>query len=152
MKTLANADDLAEILTRLDGLTPEAERQWGRMTPNQMLCHLTDAFRSALGERPVSPASNVFTRTVLRWIALKAPMTWPHGVRTRPEVDQEIGGTPPTSFESDAAELAGITRRFVAERSAIDGHAHSIFGPMTSKEWLRWGYLHVDHHLRQFGA
>jgi Protein of unknown function (DUF1569) len=28
---------------------------------------------------------------------------------------------------------------------------HPIFGPMTAKDWMRWGYLHADHHLRQFG-
>jgi hypothetical protein len=26
-----------------------------------------------------------------------------------------------------------------------------MFGPMTEKDWMRWGYLHADHHLRQFG-
>jgi hypothetical protein len=29
--------------------------------------------------------------------------------------------------------------------------AHPIFGRMTEAEWMRWGYLHTDHHLRQFG-
>jgi hypothetical protein len=28
---------------------------------------------------------------------------------------------------------------------------HSIFGSMTNQDWMRWGYLHADHHLRQFG-
>jgi len=29
--------------------------------------------------------------------------------------------------------------------------AHPIFGRMSLWEWQRWGYLHTDHHLRQFG-
>lgn len=28
---------------------------------------------------------------------------------------------------------------------------HPIFGEMTEAEWMRWGYLHCNHHLRQFG-
>ena len=28
---------------------------------------------------------------------------------------------------------------------------HPIFGAMSVKDWMRWGYLHADHHLRQFG-
>ena len=36
--------------------------------------------------------------------------------------------------------------------SAVDWPAHPIFGPMTLRAWMRWGYLHVDHHLRQFSA
>jgi hypothetical protein len=29
--------------------------------------------------------------------------------------------------------------------------SHPMFGGMTAKDWMRWGYLHADHHLRQFG-
>ena len=29
---------------------------------------------------------------------------------------------------------------------------HPIFGPLTTSQWMRWGYLHVYHHLRQFGV
>jgi hypothetical protein len=28
---------------------------------------------------------------------------------------------------------------------------HPMFGDLTSWQWMRWGYLHTDHHLRQFG-
>jgi hypothetical protein len=34
----------------------------------------------------------------------------------------------------------------------FDWPAHPIFGRMSRAAWLRWGYLHADHHLRQFGA
>jgi len=27
-----------------------------------------------------------------------------------------------------------------------------MFGRLSDAAWLRWGYLHMDHHLRQFGA
>jgi hypothetical protein len=29
---------------------------------------------------------------------------------------------------------------------------HPMFGSMKRADWLRWGYLHADHHLRQFSA
>jgi hypothetical protein len=29
---------------------------------------------------------------------------------------------------------------------------HPIFGELTEREWMRWGYLHTDHHFRQFGV
>jgi hypothetical protein len=29
---------------------------------------------------------------------------------------------------------------------------HPIFGALSARDWLRWGYLHADHHLRQFGV
>jgi hypothetical protein len=33
----------------------------------------------------------------------------------------------------------------------FEGIVHPIFGPMSAAAWMRWGYLHADHHLRQFG-
>jgi hypothetical protein len=41
--------------------------------------------------------------------------------------------------------------RFAAHPS-LEREPHPVFGPMTRVDWLRWGYLHVDHHLRQFSA
>jgi Protein of unknown function (DUF1569) len=28
---------------------------------------------------------------------------------------------------------------------------HPLFGRMSASSWMRWAYLHADHHLRQFG-
>jgi hypothetical protein len=39
-----------------------------------------------------------------------------------------------------------------APPGTLVGQAHPIFGPMSDAAWLRWGYLHMDHHLRQFGV
>ena len=33
----------------------------------------------------------------------------------------------------------------------LRGSVHPIFGRMSERTWLRWAYLHTDHHLRQFG-
>ena len=35
---------------RIDRLTPDSERQWGKMSVDQMVCHLSDQLRLALGE------------------------------------------------------------------------------------------------------
>ena len=40
--------------------------------------------------------------------------------------------------------------RFAVQRSSPFPR-HPLFGRMTNGEWGRWGYRHVDHHLRQFG-
>ena len=104
----------------------------------------------ASGEKPTNDVSNVGTRTVLKWIALHLPLRWPPGVKTVQEVDQEVGGTKPLEFFADLAELEARVERFAAQRGGWS--AHPIFGRMSEAEWLRWGYLHTDHHLRQFGV
>lgn len=151
MKTLARAECTTEILRRLAALTPQSERRWGTMTVHQMVCHLADVFRMATGERPVSDAAGVFQRTVIKWVALYAPMRWPPGIQTRPEIDACLGGTTPTSFAADLADVAVRLEAFLT--LARDGRCvpHPIFGRLSPAAWLRWGYLHTDHHLRQFG-
>ena len=152
MRTLARARDRAEILRRLQELRPDSARRWGRMSAPQMVCHLTDASRMALGQKVVSPATGLWQRTVLKWIVLYAPAPWPRGVLTRPEIDQACGGTRPAHFAADIAELESLMAVMVSEPSRMDGRVHPIFGRMSARAWLRWAYLHMDHHLRQFGA
>ena len=149
MKTFANPQDLTEILTRLVRVQPDSPRQWGKMTSHQMLCHLSDAFRMVSGERATKSRETWFAHTVMKWLALKAPMQWPHGIKTGPEADQEIGGTKPVEFARDRAECEALIHRFVAGRQLT---RHPMFGAMSYDEWMRWGYLHCDHHLRQFGV
>ena len=121
------------------------------MSAHQMICHLADAFRMATGHKPASEASGLLHRTLLKWFVLYVPLAWPAGIPTRPELDQMLGGTKPLEFARDVAEVESLLVRFAADR-AIDRPAHPIFGPMSQDAWLRWAYLHTDHHLRQFGA
>jgi hypothetical protein len=152
MKTLARARDKAEVLERLRRVRHDSGRQWGRMSAHQMVCHLSDAFRMALGQKPVSRASGPLSATIIKWIALYAPMRWPPGIVTRPEVDQEVGGTRPVDFDADVAEVERLVEIVATARAPFPWPAHPIFGRMSHAEWLRWAYLHMDHHLRQFGT
>jgi Protein of unknown function (DUF1569) len=150
MQNLESVADREEILRRIGSLTAADQRRWGKMTAHQALCHLSDAFRVALGEKSASPASGIFQRTIMKWVALWGPFHWPHGVPTRPETEQGKGGTPPVEFERDRGELLAIVPRF-CDQGPNPSVAHHLFGRLDRKEWMRWGYLHTDHHLRQFG-
>jgi hypothetical protein len=141
-----------KLVERLQRLRPEARALWGKMYANQMVCHLNDAFGLAMGEKVASEHSTFFDRTVIRWAALHVPLTWPRGVPTRPEMDQLGGGTRPTDFAIDSAALAAAIERFGRQPRDFQFSRHPIFGNLTEWEWLRWGYLHTDHHFRQFGV
>lgn len=152
MKTLANRRDQAELLQRLKAIRPDSARRWGKMSAHEMVCHLTDAFRMATGDKTVSPASGVVQRTVVKWIALYAPLPWPAGILTRPEITQGLGGTCPGDFATDVGQVATLLNAFAGRDDGVAWPPHPIFGPLSAKAWLRWGYLHTDHHLRQFGV
>ena len=153
MKTLAHREDKDEVLRRLRLLRADSPRRWGRMTAPQMVCHLSDSFRCVIGQRPVSHAQTVVRRTLVKWIALYLPLPWPRGlIRTRPEIDQLVAGTRPAEFAADVADLEGLVDLVTSPVRGFAWSDHPLFGPMTEEDWMRWGYLHMDHHLRQFGA
>jgi hypothetical protein len=148
-KTLSNPRDQEEILLRFSRLSPQDKGVWGRMTVHEAVCHMRDSYLVPLGEKPMTPAPTRMPRGLYKRLALGMPMQWPKGVKTRPEVEQGKGGTPPGNFVEDLALLCATCTRFYSTVSS-PCLPHPIFGSMTKEDWMRWGYLHADHHLRQF--
>lgn len=151
MSPLADASARQQLRHRIEALKPDSPRQWGSMTAHQMICHLTDSFRLTTGEKGAGEVQTWFTRNVLKFVALNVPIPWPKGVDTPPEMDQKVGGTPPVQFEEDRSLLLSYFDRFCRQPREFTPGSHPIFGEMKDQEWDRWAYLHIDHHLRQFG-
>ena len=122
------------------------------MSAHQMVCHLIDSARMAIGEKAVSPASSLLQRTAVKWLALYVPLRWPPGIDTRPELDQIACAATPRLFPEEVAELVRHVGLLTTRPPGVEWPPHPIFGPLSAKAWLRWGYLHTDHHLRQFGV
>jgi hypothetical protein len=146
-----SAVSLRQAAVRLEALRPEMRPLWGRMSANQMVCHLSDSLRMALGERPARVRFNRPIRAVSRWYALHTRARFPKGAPTVAQLDQERKGTGPTDFDRDLATLLSLQERFVVAVPTLGGRAHPLFGPLTPDEWLVWAWKHTDHHLRQFG-
>ena len=86
---------------------------------------------------------------VLKLISLRAPIV-ANGVPTVPEAVVGKGGTHPSTFELDLESLIATMNRF-CDALPQPCVRHAFFGEMNAGDWMRWGYLHCDHHLRQFG-
>jgi hypothetical protein len=149
MSSLASPDEVQKIVARISRVEQTTRRQWGTMTPHEMLCHLADSFHVALGERPASAAETWLNRYFIKWVALHTSMSWPKGVPTRPEVNPRELGSKPDVFEADRTVVINLIKRFVAP--AAPRGRHPLWGELTQDEWLIWAFRHTDHHLRQFG-
>ena len=116
MRTLLNDRDQKKALDRLSKVRPDSQRRWGSMSAHQMICHLSDSFRVALGEKHVSSSSTLFKRTIYKWAALWVPFRWPHGVKT-------------CSGWALCSELSEHCGSFpVSVSSRTDGNAHHARG------------------------
>ena len=152
MKTLLNPRDKVEIVSRLQKVSPSSSRLWGKMSSHQMVCHLSDGFKLYIGLITAPPTGFPYPSRALKWMALWAPIPWPKGFKTAPQLDQQIGGTAPEEFDRDVHQLKTLLDRFTASQRDFQWGIHPHFGRMSEVEWMRLAYLHSDHHLRQFGA
>jgi hypothetical protein len=150
-QTMSSDSDRASVVARIEALTPQSERQWGTMTVGAMMCHLYDAYRLAIGEKTAQPIKTPIPRRVMKFMALRSNAQWPKGLPTPEEVKQGSGGTPEDNFDTDKQRLLLILDRFCAY-ATLEQVPHAFFGKMSREDWMRWGYLHADHHLRQFGT
>ena len=141
------------IINRINQLTPENQAAWGKMNVGQMICHVTDQFRIALGEKGQPDKEAGFLgRTLIKFLVLNV-ISIPKNVPTSKKVDQVDGdGTPPTDFEADRATLLAYIVKFTAQPDNFDWTPHFKFGKLTRQEWAILAHKHLDHHLKQFGA
>ncbi|RSL15880.1 uncharacterized protein DUF1569 [Edaphobacter aggregans] len=148
MKSLASAEVLSETRARLLRVATDDQPLWGRMTVWQMMRHLGCSSELALGERPMEPVKGV-PSALIKFVALRTALPWPKNSKTMPELIQALDECPETGFE----ELVGVAVAKMEDvaRATRLAPKHPIFGSMTTADWMRLGYLHADHHLRQFG-
>ena len=154
MRNLLDETTRRELLQRVGRLSADSQRLWGRMSVGEMVCHVTDAMRIALGEMEAEDASNVFTRSVLKWLVL-AGMPAPKGkIETFPELDYaKGGGRPPAELAAERATLETTLDRFLERASSETGFSRSpAFGRLSPRAYGRLMYVHMHHHLKQFGV
>ena len=148
MRSVFNLDDRLALAKRLDRLSPSAPALWGRMDCPQMLAHLSDGVRLALGEFRVTSKGPAALRlapirhAVIHWLP------FPKGAPTAPELLARRA----TDCQAECSELKHLLERLGAMEGAREWPEHPAFGRLTSRDWGTLVHRHVDHHLRQFGA
>jgi Protein of unknown function (DUF1569) len=147
-KSLASVEVLSEIRGRLRSVRVDDRARWGKMTAKRMVRHLICSYEVALGERTVEPLQGL-PPVLVKWMALRSGLRWPKNLQTVPELKRAIAEH--SEVEFDVLMRAVIESMEAVARGTHYAPAHPMFGPMTPEDWMRWGYLHADHHLRQFG-
>lgn len=147
MKSLWQEEARQELLTRLGKLTPEAKGAWGKMNAFQMLAHLSDGVRMALGELDVKPK-----KTPLRFAPLKKLVIYvvpfPKSAPTAPELIARTEG----DWDKEVSALKELVVRFSTQQDREEWASHPAFGKMSKKDWGAVIYKHINHHFRQFGV
>ncbi len=149
MKNLFDEDAHTEIINRINSLTPQTQRQWGKMKVAQMLAHCKEAFKVPLSNKKMP---RMFLGLLIGWMIkpkLYNEDPWKKNLPTAPNfiIKDE------REFEKEKQELSDLINQFYnGGPQKVGRFPHPMFGSFTSAQWGKAMYKHVDHHLMQFGV
>jgi hypothetical protein len=118
------------------------------METSQVLAHLADALRMALGDIPTKQQGWLMSTALMRYLVIHK-LPWPKGKAQAPP---EAFTTSPLTWEEDRAALLRLIERFATARPPASRRA-----PLTLRryETARLGCAHVPPPrppLTQFGV
>lgn len=142
--------DLESVLGYLNKLQSDTKPQWGKMSAQRMVEHLTDMLWIARGETPqevITPPEKL--EKVLAFLTTDLPM----GQNIQVPFAKE--NTPLRNEELELAvdEFVDAYLEFQEEFESNPNKVttHAIFGPLNYEQWNRLNQKHLTHHFTQFG-
>ena len=149
IKSLFDNTAYKEIITRVEKLSPDSQRLWGKMQVEQMLAHCKQAFKVPLTDKPMP---RMFLGLLLGSMVkskLYNETPWKQALPTSPDfvIKDE------RDFEKEKTALLELVNKFHTTGPAgVGNYPHPFFGKFTKEQWAKMMWKHLDHHLRQFGA
>ena len=149
MRTISDVAVLEDLVRRLRRLAPTQPGLWGTMKAQQMALHVGDAAAAVLKQRAFSAKPRAGPAGLRRFVLLVLLPRMPRGIKAG--ADPAAAVVDPAAFTNDLERTVALLQQLAnaAPDALVD--RHPILGPMTRVQWMRWAFLHTDHHLRQFG-
>jgi hypothetical protein len=149
MASLFNKEESNRIIDRINQLTPTSQAVWGKMNVAQMLAHCQAPLNVAMGKETFK--RNLFG-ILFGKLAKKSVVSDKPFKRNLPTAPSFIVKET-RDFNAEKAKLIDLVNTFT--ENGVEGLSrdpHPFFGPMTTAEWDKSQWKHLDHHLQQFGV
>jgi hypothetical protein len=148
-KSLLNEQDVNKIIERVDKLTSEAGNQWGKMTSTEMLLHCTLANTFILEDQSDYQKPTLKQRViklVLFHFISRIPKNnvGPKRLEVQGKIDN-------SQFEDQRQKYIQTIKKFPGHQKPFRS-IHPRAGFLNQGEWGIFAWMHMDHHLRQFGV
>jgi hypothetical protein len=150
MNNLYNSTHVSGILERIEKLSPNSQRQWGKMNVAQMLAHCNVSLETALGKN-VIPRVPFVSQLIAKMLRPSVMGPKPFGKNS--PTDKSYIMKAELNFDEQKSKAVSSIKKFSeGGPSACTTHPHPFFGHFTPEEWALFQWKHLDHHLRQFGV
>ena len=140
-----------ELANRINSLTSHSQRQWGKMTVDQMLAHCCVTYEHVF-EPQKFKKPNAFVRLMLKLFVKNLVVGDKPYKKNSPTASDFIIKDSKNIDEEKARLIAYIYRVQELGAAHFEGKASHSFGVLTHNEWNNMFYRHLDYHLGQFGA
>ncbi len=147
MKSLFDQEAYTEVRTRINALSENSERQWGKMTTGQMLRHCQAPLNIILEKEDYGFKPNWLINLLFKK-SMYSDKLWKKGLPTAKPLKQ----TEPRVFTQEKEALEALLDEFDSKRDREEWPIHPSFGKFTKEQYGKMQYKHLDHHLRQFGV
>ncbi len=150
MKNIFDKTTTDEVIKRINKLTPETKRKWGKMTVAQMLSHCNVTYEMVFED--IHPKPNPVMKLVLK-LFVKSSVVGEKPYKQGLPTASQFLIKEDRDFEKEKIRMTSyLTKTQELGESYFDGKESHSFGKLTKQEWNNMFYKHLDHHLTQFGV
>lgn len=150
IKNIFENEVTAELIERINRISPEQMPSWGKMSADQMLAHCNVTYELVYDNK--HPKPNIFKKFILR-LFVKNLVVSEKPYKKNSMTAPEFLITDTRNFEKEKERLVTyINQTQQLGETHFDGKESHSFGTLTKNEWNNMFYKHLDHHLKQFGA
>lgn len=150
MKTILNKAGADDLISRASSLHPTSQPLWGSMTVKEMLHHCNRATQSIL-EVKAPPKKSTFKQQALKFLFFNVVKKLPKNATAPKKFNVKLSQLVPGEFENEQKEFLDLIERFTKHKDDIS-LSHPRFGALSTRDWGKFVWMHLDHHLRQFGV
>lgn len=148
MQSIFDPETQTEIKQRIEKINSTTKPAWGKMNSAQMFAHCVMGIQSPLGEFNPTPPPFIFR---LLGPLFKSQVVKPGLFGKNSPTAKEFIIADERVFATEKNNLLGYIDKF-SDPKSIKTTRHSFFGNLTTEEWGKFMYKHLNHHLTQFGV
>jgi len=149
MIDILNTTQLQNAIGKLDA---NAKPLWGKMSPQNIIEHLTGSLKMSTGKVSVKRYTTPEEAKVIKEKMIYSPAEMPAGIKN-PLLTEEAPALIHKDIDAAVTELFNEINYFKEyyKQNPNATNTHLRMGELTHGEWLTLHNKHFAHHFKQFG-
>ncbi len=142
----------SELQITISKLNVNAKPLWGKMSPQNIIEHLTGSLKMSTGKTIVKRYTTPEEAIAIKSKIIDSPAELPEGIKN-PLLTDEAPALVHKDMDTAVAELFKEIDHFKAyyKQNPDAKHTHLRMGELTHGEWLTMHNKHFTHHFKQYG-